>query len=55
MGGNAWGGHFDCPGKPIIAERAAIIARAQALDAEHLANEPSHPPLADMAKHLQSP
>lgn len=54
MGGAAWGGHFDCPGKPIIAQRAAIIARAKALDAEHLTQEPSHPPLAEMAKHVDT-
>lgn len=31
MGGNAWGGHFDCPGDPIKAQRAAILARAKAI------------------------
>ena len=29
MGGQAWGGHFDCPGEPIKAQRGAILARAQ--------------------------
>ena len=29
MGGGPWGGHYDCPGEPIKAQRAAIIARAQ--------------------------
>lgn len=29
MGGTAWGGHFDCPGEPIKAQRPAILARAQ--------------------------
>lgn len=29
LGGDAWGGHYDCPGTPILAQRAAIIARAQ--------------------------
>src|SRR5256884_8613828 len=29
MGGNAWGGHFDCPGQPIIDAPPAIVARAQ--------------------------
>ena len=29
MGGAAWGGHYDCPGDPIKAQRPAIIARAQ--------------------------
>jgi hypothetical protein len=31
LGGTAWGGHFDCPGSPIVAQRPAIIARAQAI------------------------
>lgn len=29
LGGSAWGGHYDCPGPPILAQRPAIIARAQ--------------------------
>lgn len=29
MGGSAWGGHYDCPGNPIKAQRAAIIAAAK--------------------------
>lgn len=28
MGGNAWGGHFDCPGDPIRAQFNEIIRRA---------------------------
>lgn len=28
MGGDAWGGHPDCPGEHIKAQRGAIIARA---------------------------
>lgn len=35
MGGNAWGGHFDCPGDPIKAKRKAIVSRAKAIVAEH--------------------
>ncbi len=31
MGGAAWGGHTDCPGQPIIDQRAAICSAAQAL------------------------
>jgi hypothetical protein len=27
MGGDAWGGHFDCPGDPIKAQRPRILAR----------------------------
>lgn len=29
MGGAAWGGHLQCPGAPIIAQKAAIVARAK--------------------------
>ena len=29
MGGVAWGNHPDCPGDPIIAQKPAIVARAQ--------------------------
>ena len=28
MGGDAWGGHFDCPGDPIKAQRQRILDRA---------------------------
>ena len=28
LGGQDWGGHLDCPGKPILAQRPAIITRA---------------------------
>lgn len=28
LGGAAWGGHYDCPGAPIIAQRPQIVARA---------------------------
>lgn len=31
LGGNAWGGHFDCPGQPILDQRPAIITRAAAI------------------------
>ena len=29
MGGKAWGGHFQCPGKAILNQRQLILARAQ--------------------------
>ena len=29
MGGDQWGGHPDCPGAPVIAQRPIIIARAE--------------------------
>lgn len=31
MGGDAWGGHFDCPGDHIRAQFDEIIARAEAI------------------------
>jgi hypothetical protein len=31
MGGMAWGNHPNCPGQPIVDQRADIVARAQAL------------------------
>lgn len=34
MGGDAWGGHYGCPGPRIIAQRTQIIARAEALVGE---------------------
>lgn len=30
-GGAAWGGHYDCPGDPVLAARPAIIERAAAI------------------------
>lgn len=33
MGGQAWGNHPACPGKPIIAQRPEIIARAKRITA----------------------
>ncbi|WP_282204556.1 N-acetylmuramoyl-L-alanine amidase [Kitasatospora fiedleri] len=29
MGGAAWGGHYDCPGKAVLAQRGQILARTQ--------------------------
>lgn len=31
LGGTAWGGHTDCPGRPILDARPQIIARAAAI------------------------
>jgi N-acetylmuramoyl-L-alanine amidase-like protein len=31
MGGVSWGDHPDCPGSPIVAERAAILAAAKVI------------------------
>lgn len=38
MGGDAWGGHFDCPGEPIKAQRPQILARAA-----EILNQPKPP------------
>lgn len=40
MGGAAWGGHYDCPGTAILAQRPAIIARTQ-----EIVNGPTKPPV----------
>ncbi|MFJ8345016.1 peptidoglycan-binding protein [Streptomyces sp. NPDC094153] len=31
MGGNAWGGHLNCPGSRVVAQLAEIVARAKML------------------------
>lgn len=31
MGGQAWGGHLQCPGAPIISQRPLILTRAKQL------------------------
>lgn len=32
MGGADWGGHYNCPGNPIIEQKPYIVHRARALD-----------------------
>ena len=32
MGGDAWGGHPDCPGAPIVAQRQQILDRARQIN-----------------------
>lgn len=44
MGGAAWGGHYDCPGDPIKAQRGAIIARAQEILGQGSTPAPSPAP-----------
>lgn len=44
MGGDAWGGHFDCPGDPIKARRGDIIARAQQILGQPSTPAPSPAP-----------
>lgn len=34
MGGDVWGGHYDCPGEPIKAQRSQIVARAREILAQ---------------------
>ena len=63
MGGDAWGGHFGCPGDKRKAQRQEILDRAKALlDAGHQTPAaqpaPSHPvaPAAQPAPHpMKSP
>lgn len=40
LGGASWGGHPDCPGSPIIAQRGAILAGANLI-----INPPPPPPI----------
>jgi hypothetical protein len=47
MGGAAWGGHFGCPGEPIKAQRAAIVARAEQIVVPKPAPPKPPPPSAD--------
>lgn len=50
LGGDAWGGHFDCPGQPIIDARPLLLARA----AELVGQAPPVSPSASPAViHLQ--
>ena len=32
MGGTAWGGHYDCPGQPRLAQRLDVLSLALGLD-----------------------
>lgn len=50
LGGEAWGGHFDCPGEPIIEARPLLLARANEL----VGQAPKPAPGADArVEHLQ--
>lgn len=40
MGGDAWGGHFNCPGDPVKAQRQTILAEAGRI----LGGNPPTPP-----------
>ena len=59
MGGSAWGGHLQCPGAPIVAARAQIIARAKQIFAPTPAPVPTPKPAPvledDMASLCQVP
>lgn len=44
MGGSAWGGHYDCPGEPIKAQRGRILDRVNQLLG---GSGPSQPPQSD--------
>lgn len=51
MGGAAWG-HRDCPGPPIIGQRADIIARARALAGLPDTTPAPHPAVADWTRRI---
>lgn len=58
MGGAAWGGHYDCPGDAIKAQRGAILARASQIvgqPAPTPAPQPSGPAWQGEYLRLQSP
>lgn len=44
MGGNNWGGHFNCPGDPIKAQRPTILADVVSLLGGHQPAPPPAPP-----------
>lgn len=50
MGGAGWGGHYDCPGEPIKAQRGQILARAQQI----LAGTEEEDPVAFLARDTQN-
>lgn len=44
MGGDDWGGHYDCPGDPIKTQRPQIIDRAQQILKDSSTTNPTPPP-----------
>jgi N-acetylmuramoyl-L-alanine amidase len=50
MGGYAWGGHFDCPGDPIIGQRAAILKMAGSRGEEKAMFDPAIGPICAVAR-----
>lgn len=44
QGGDAWGGHYDCPGSPILAQRTDIIQVASQNTPGKGSVSPSEPP-----------
>ena len=44
LGGQAWGGHLDCPGSPILDQRPQIIARAAQIAGGAPTPQPPAPP-----------
>jgi hypothetical protein len=44
MGGDAWGGHPDCPGQPVLLQRPAILQRALVILGQSAAPVPPVPP-----------
>ena len=46
MGGDAWGGHPDCPGKPVLLQRPAILQRTLVILGQSAAPVPPVPPRA---------
>lgn len=53
MGGAAWGGHYDCPGDPIKAQRPRILDRVNQLLGANSAPTPAPDPQPSGLPHQQ--
>jgi hypothetical protein len=43
LGGAAWGGHYDCPGQPVLDQRSHILARAAQIAGAGVPNPSPNP------------
>jgi hypothetical protein len=49
MGGLTWGGHYDCPGGPIVAQKQAIVDKAKQLSPQPVPPAPTPQPTGGQA------
>ncbi|MFI1520655.1 N-acetylmuramoyl-L-alanine amidase [Kitasatospora cineracea] len=54
MGGAAWGGHYDCPGQAVLAQRGQILARAQQINNPTNVQEDDMPSAQEVAAAVWS-